>query len=140
MARAVEERSFQLYHRVVFRTVIRGHHVYKSIWTPCVGESLVAHRDDRSEALQYDKFAIGTYKKNEEGMEELVGHVPIELSSLLYHFLSEGPDNHLAIEVTGKRKREVGLVVPAKFTALTKDKRVAMVLDEEKEKMYINLV
>ena len=30
-------------------------------------------------------------------------------------------DNLLTAKVTGKRKREVGLVVPAKFTAFTKE-------------------
>ena len=29
----------------------------------------------------------------------------------------------MTVEVTGKRKREVGLVVPAKFDAWTKDKK-----------------
>ena len=33
--------------------------------------------------------------------------------------------------VTGKRKRELGLVVPAKYTAFTKDKRLATVLQDE---------
>ena len=37
----------------------------------------------------------------------------------------------MTVEVTGKRKREVGLVVPAKFNALTKDKKTAKVLDKE---------
>ena len=40
----------------------------------------------------------------------------------------------MTVEVTGKRKREVGLVVPAKFNALTKDKKIAEVLDRELSK------
>ena len=41
-------------------------------------------------ALEYDKFA-GIYKikgkeKDMEEQKELVGHVPVDLSSLIYHF------------------------------------------------------
>ena len=81
-------------------------------------------------ALEYDKFAVGIYKikgkeKDMEEQKELVGHVPVDLSSLIYHFLNVSPENRMTVEVTGKRKREVGLVVPAKFNALTKDKKTA---------------
>ena len=59
----------------------------------------------------------------------LAGHVPIELSHLLKNFLEAG--NELCAQVTGKRKREVGLVVPAKFTALTSELRIARILERE---------
>ena len=86
--------------------------------------------------LEYDKFAVGIYKikekeKDMEEKKELFGHVPVELSSLIYHFLNASSENRMADEVTGKRKREVGSVVPAKFNALTKDKKTAKVLDKE---------
>ena len=92
--------------------------------------------DDRPEALEYDKFAVGTYKikdkeKDVEEQKELVGHVPVELSSVIYHFLNASSENQMTVEVTGKRKREVELVVLAKFNALTKDKKSAKVLDKE---------
>ena len=97
---------------------------------------LMAYPDDGPEALEYDKFAAGIYKikKKEKDMEEqkeLVGHVPVELSSLIYHFLNASSENRMTVEVTDKRKREVGLVVPAKFNALTKDKKTAKVLNKE---------
>ena len=44
----------------------------------------------------------------------LAGHVPIKLSRLLTFFLQANADNLLTAKVTGKRKREVGLVLPAK--------------------------
>ena len=131
MARAVANCKFELFHRIKFRTVIRGHHVYKSVWTPYNGESLEAYIDDRAEAKEYDPYAVGIYKKTELGEKELVGHVPIELSSLIFHFLNANPENRITVKVTGKRKREVGLVVPAQFNGLTKEKKVAMVLDAE---------
>ena len=35
------------------------------------------------------------------------------------------------VEVIGKRKLEVGLVVPAKYDPFTRNKQIAMILDEE---------
>ena len=57
--------------------------------------------------------------------------IPIELSRLLKNFLDANADNKLFAKVTGKRKREVGLVVPAKFSAFTTELRVAEVLERE---------
>ena len=37
--------------------------------------------------------------------------------------------NKLCAQVTGKRKREVGLLVSAKFTALTSELRIARILE-----------
>ena len=58
-----------------FTSVARGHHVYKKIWKPVIGETLVCRHDTRAEAKQYDDFAVGIY------------HVPIEFSFLLCKFL-----------------------------------------------------
>ena len=63
-----------------------------------------------------------------------MGHVPIELSSLLHYFLEADDKNHLICQVTGKRKREVGLVIPTKYFAYTKMKRIAETLDREIKK------
>ena len=35
------------------------------------------------------------------------------------------------VEVIGKRKLEVGLVVPAKYDPFTRNEQIAMILDEE---------
>ena len=96
----------------------------------------MGYPDDQPEALEYNKFAVGIYKIKEkeadmEEQKELVGHVPVELWSLIYHFLNASSENRMAVEVTGKRKREVRFVVPAKFNDLTKDKKTAKVLDKE---------
>lgn len=131
MARCVPAK-FEMFYKVDFETVIRGHHVYKSVWKPYNGETLSCMKDMRSEAMDYDKNAIGVYRavgKTEERM--LVGHVPIELSSLVNNFLKANESNKVVAKVSGKRKREVGLVVPAKFTALTKEHRLAKILDDE---------
>ena len=39
--------------------------------------------------------------------------------------------NKLCAQVTGKPKREVGLVAPAKFTALTSELRIARILERD---------
>ena len=47
------------------------------------------------------------------------------------NFLKANAENRLLAEVTGKRKRVVGLDVPAKFTAFTTELRIARILDRE---------
>ena len=47
---------------------------------------------------------------------------------LLTFLLQANTDNLLTATVTGKRKREVGLVVPAKFTAFTQELKNAKIL------------
>ena len=68
-------------------------------------------------------------------MEWLVGHVPIEISSLLYHFLREDKSNSIKVKVIGKRKKEFGLVTPATFIAHTENKRAAEISDTELAKI-----
>ena len=46
---------------------------------------------------------------SESEQKMLVGHVPIELSSLMNNFLKANDSNKLVAKVSGKRKREVGL-------------------------------
>ena len=45
--------------------------------------------------------------------------------------LQANPDNVIEAEVSGKRKREVGLIVPAKYTAYMKVKSNASILCEK---------
>lgn len=115
-----------MYYRVSFETVIRGHHVYKQSWKPKINQVLHCEEDKRAEAKEYDTNAIGVYVTHERPDAEntLAGHVPIELSRLLTFFLQANADNLLTATVTGKRKREVGLVVPAKFTATVSEKMI----------------
>ena len=47
---------------------------------------------------------------------------------MLAFFLQANADNLFTATVTGKRKREVGLVVPAKFTAFTQELKNAKIL------------
>ena len=114
---------------------------YQNILTVVVGEELIAKPYDGKKALDYDKFSIGVFKPHEEENKmntnndlALVGHVPIEISSLLYYFLKANKDNRIQAKVTGARKYEVGLIVPGRYSARTKNPRTARILDEELQK------
>ena len=89
--------------------------------------------------MEYDKNAIGVFKSDDP--ETLVGHLPIEISCVLTYFLEASPENKLNAIIIGKREREVGLVVPARYAALTKNKTFANVLAgklQEKNRKHPN--
>ena len=136
MSRALSV-SYEMNFKIEFQTAIRGHHVYKDAWAPHIGQKLICKTDTREEAIEYDKNAIGVFKSTDE-VTLLVGHLPIEISCLLTNFLNAAPENKLTAFVVGKRKREVGLVIPAKYVALTRSKIFGNILfdklHEKKEK------
>lgn len=59
-----------IYYTAEVSSIIRGHHVYTSVWSSTVGETLNTKPDNREESKDYDKFAIGVYKE-----DLLVGHI-----------------------------------------------------------------
>ena len=128
MAKQTPFYKYDMYYKIEFNSLVRGHHVYKRCWTPSMGEIVLARKDPREEVLEYDKYAIGIFKEQEE---ELVGHIPIELSQLIYHFLNESNENFAEASVIRKRMREIGLVVPAKYGAFTKTQRTTNILHSE---------
>ena len=87
-------------------SVIRGHHVFKAIWNPFVGEQLQISRE---EGNAYDNCAVSV--KKDSGT--IVGHVPREMSRLFWHFLQHG--GNITCEVSGRRKRGKGLEVPCMY-------------------------
>ena len=98
---------------------------------PRIGEQLHCRPDPREQALQYDQYAIGVFKPREEGRKELVGHIPVEISQLTHNFLGADNENKVVGTVTGKRKREIGLVVPAKYQVTTPNKKHANIFMEK---------
>ena len=115
-------------YEVEFSSVIRGHHVYKAAWCPIIGESLACRKDDRKEAKEHDEYAVGTYL---EADNKLVGHVPMELSFLIFTFLKACHENNVQVKVTGSRRLENGLVVPGSFLARTTSRAIATKFEEE---------
>ena len=69
---------------------MRGHHVYKNVWTPSIGERLQLRRHD------YDNHAVSVVKA-----EIIVGHVPLEMSRTFWHFIMHG--GSVGCEITGRR-------------------------------------
>ena len=87
-------------------------------------------KDNCQEALSHDIHALGVYKAD----GTLAGHLPIKLSRVLDYFLQQYEDNFIDAQVTCKRKCEVGLVVPAQYTAHTRDRQTAVILEAELKK------
>ena len=80
-------------------------------------------------------FSVGIYRLSTSSSQdqELVGHLPIELSFLLCKFLSrEGCS--LEFSPTGARFLEDGVVVPGRYTALSNDKKMVTILHRELER------
>ena len=126
MSRSIAGKQFIVCYKTEVTSIIRGHQVYKDVWDATIGEMLEAASDDREEAKEYDKYAVGLYK-----IDLLVGHIPIEISSLCFHFINQDPGNKIKALITGKRQREIGLVVPAKLIFITNNKRFSEVLGNE---------
>ena len=63
MSRSIAGKQFTVCCKTEVTSIIRGHHVYKEVWDATIGEMLEAASDDREEAKEYDKYAVGLYKK-----------------------------------------------------------------------------
>ena len=86
----------------LFESVIRGHHIYKSVWTPSIGEILEVEREPDN---IHDVHALSVQKTG-----NIVGHIPREVSRVFSAFLLSG--GNIDCEVTGHRKYGRGLEVP----------------------------
>ena len=98
MARANGVPEWRLQYDIDFESVVRGHHIYKTMWKPEIGERLVCKKDDRKEAALYDENAIGVFKQLEVDQKPefiLVGHLPMEFSFFMHSFLKSRDDNIL---------------------------------------------
>ena len=80
-------------------TVIRGHHVYKEVWTPITREVLQYEKEKgNSHDLYLDLYAVAVKK-----LDSIVCHVPRTISTLCHLFLSRGGSITCGT-VTGIRK------------------------------------
>ena len=112
--------SHQLYEVIIFI----------NLYGLTLGEKLNCREDNRKEAKQHDDYAIRTYLEANTG-NELVGHVPMELSYLIYTFLRAYDDNEVSVKVAGSRRLENGLVVPGTFKARTPSRAIATKFERE---------
>ena len=95
-------------------SVVRGHHVYKRVWSPVVGEILQLSCEDDND---HDRFSVSVMKA-----ELVVGHVPRRLSRTVWHFLRHC--GKATCEVTGRRKFGNGLEVPCLYRFVGKERLV----------------
>ena len=77
------------------RSVVRGFHVYHTVWTPVLGEELECKREFGNVV---DRYAVGVHKSD----GSLVGHLPRKISTLCAIFLRRG--GSINCEVTGRRQ------------------------------------
>jgi len=94
-------------------SVVHGHHSYKNVWTPFVGEVLHVEQEAHNPE---DRFAVAVLKTG------IVGHVPREISRIVWYFIEH--NGTVSCEVTGHRKRGIGLEVPCRYTFCAKKKLI----------------
>ena len=99
-------------------SVVRGHHIYKSVWTPFVGEILDTKREAGN---NHDRHAVAVVRDS-----CVVGHLPRQYSRVAWYFLQHG--GKISCEITGRRRRDdtpgLGLVVPCLYKFEGKEKLV----------------
>ena len=88
-------------------SVIHGHHVFKLMWTPFVGEilSLMQEHDNK-----HDCFAVAVQLRNNK---KTIERVPIKIVKAFWNFLSNG--GQIRCDVTSGRKKGKGLEVPCVY-------------------------
>ena len=87
-------------------SVVRGHHIYKTIWTPYIGEKLPLDAEDNN---LHDRHAVAVIRNG-----TVVGYMPRNLLPLSWFFFKNG--GSIDCEITGHRKCGNGLEVPCKYT------------------------
>lgn len=107
---------------LMVQSCIRGHHVYKSIWTPEHGELVVCKQEFGN---IMDPYAVAVVRQG-----SIVGHIPRKISAICHLFLRHG--GQMVVQVVGPRRHSVdlpqgGLEVPCTITFYGSEKEVAKV-------------
>ena len=80
-------------------STVRGHHIYKTIWTPRIGEELAVIMEENN---NHDRHVTRN--------DDIVGHLPRELATTLYIFLKCCGSQAMCV-ITDRRKYGVGLYI-----------------------------
>ena len=114
-----EEAEQTMSFSFTFDSVIRGHHIYKDIWTPSVGEILSCKPESGN---IHDLYAVAVHRRDRDNITTdsdcIVGHVSRSISAVCCLFLRRGT---ITCEVTGLRQHSFdlpqgGLEVPCCLT------------------------
>ena len=95
----------------VLESCVRGHHIYKDIWSPVIGERLVCERERHN---THDRYAVAVKRES-----TTVGHLPKKYSCTFSLLLRGG--GSIDCTVTGTRRYSTdlsqgGLEVPCEVT------------------------
>ena len=71
--RKMVEQPLQAATMFILESIVCGHHIYKTVWTPRLGETLIVQREPGN---IHDKYAVSVVKS-----EDIVGHAPCHLSN-----------------------------------------------------------
>ena len=100
------DRQLQEATVVVLESIVCEHHIYTTICTPRLGETLTVQQEQDND---HNRYAVSVVKS-----EAIVGHVPHHLVKNTWYFLLHG--GHITCEVIGKRKKGNGLEVPCTYS------------------------
>ena len=83
---------------VEMKSYIKGHHVYKHLWTPVINEHLSSEMEPNNIK---DKYAVCVKKNN-----VVIGHLPLgksgKFAKMIFYFLRADPYAKCVVVVTGK--------------------------------------
>ena len=93
---------------------VMGHHVYKDIWKPVLGEELDVSMEPNNIK---DKYAVAVYQK---GKSDVIGHLPLgrsaKFAKTIYFFLKASSYNSCKAVVNAEKavnqKDDLGMKVP----------------------------
>ena len=91
-----------------FQSHVTGHHVYKDIWTPTLGEKLSTTAEPEN---HYDKYVVKVLKDN-----EVVGHVPSDILKYCTSAILCGRTTKC--EIAGKRQNKRGMGLKSRVNTL----------------------
>ncbi len=76
---------------------MRGFHVYQAVWTPVLNAEYSTNQEHENAEDQYAVAVINN--------DQVVGHVPRELSQTFWYFIER--EGEIICKVTGRRQRSV---------------------------------
>ena len=75
------------------QSCIRGYHIYKAVWTPYIGETMLCSRELTN---GHDPFVVKVSQLHGED-ERIVGHLPRKISSICSIFLRKSGKNSTSL-------------------------------------------